>query len=234
MKLFKSVLIIAAILIASPFLSNAQSCGTSCDFYHHNGVIYQLAKHKAMVENVMANIINGNGKNKDAAINAYIALKMDYDANTTQFVYEMSGKKSLSKAFDRINWAFIKDREKEYCYECKYVYRYDDNNCHYCHYHLRPYQVRWYAQSINEYLCDCEKFCSKYGSKKNNIHSRYVDFSLSDLMSSVDFSHGIYRMHANRREFLASLLLQLKPESVRNLKENANWWRTRIVYRTKK
>ncbi|MBS1586922.1 MAG: hypothetical protein JSS82_15410 [Bacteroidetes bacterium] len=235
MKLLRSVLIIAAMIIAGPFSSNAQSCGTSCDFYHHNGVIYQLAKHKAMVENVMANIINNSGaKNKDAAINAYVDLKMYYDAATTQFVYEMSGKKSLSKTFDRINWAFIKDREKEYCYECKYVYRYDDNNCHYCHYHLHPYQVRWYAQSINEYISDCEKFCAKYGGKKNYIHTQALDFSISDVLSSVDFSHGIYRMHANRREFLASLLLQLKPESVRNLKEHNYWWRTKVVYRNKK
>ena len=234
MKLFKSVLIIAAILIASPFLSSAQSCGTSCDFYHHNGVIYQLAKHKAMVENVMANIINSNSKNKDAAIDAYVALKMDYDAATTQFVYEMSGKRSLSKTFDRINRAFIKDRQKEYCYECKYVFPYDDNNCHYCRYHLHPVQVRWYAQSINEYISDCEKFCKKYDGKKNYIHSRNIDFSFSDMLGAVDFSHGIYRMHANRREFLASMLLQLKPESVRNLKENSYWWRTRVVYRSKK
>ena len=231
MKLFKTILIIAAIVIASPFLSNAQSC----DFYHHQGVIYQLAKHKYMVENAMSNIINNRkAKNTDAAINAYAALKMDFDAATTQFVYEMSGKKSLTKTFDRINWAFIKDREKEYCYECKYVFPYDDNNCHYCHYHLHPVQVRWYAQAINEYIADCEKFCSKYASKTNHVASRYVDMGISDLLSSVDLSHGIYRMHANRREFLSSLLLQLKPESVKSLKEAGPYWRTRIVYRTKK
>jgi hypothetical protein len=230
MKLLKTILIFAAIIIASPFSSKAQSC----DFYHHNGVIYQLAKHKYMVENAMSNIINDrHNKNKDAAINAYAALKMDYDAATTQFVYEMSARKRLTKTFDRINYAFIKDREKEYCYQCKYVFPYDDNDCHYCHYHLHPVEVRWYAQAINEYISDCEKFCSKYGSKKNNVPSRYVDMGISDLLSSVDLSHGIYRMHANRREFLASLLLQLKPESVRSLKEASPYWRT-IVYRTKK
>jgi len=229
MKLLKSVLIIAAMIIAGPFSSKGQSC----DFYHHNGVIYQLAKHKAMVENVMANIINsGSAKNRDAAINAYVDLKTHYDAATTQFVYDMSGKKSLSRTFDRINRAFIKDREKEYCYECDYVFPHGDNNCHYCVYHLHPYQVRWYAQSINEYIADCEKFCSKYGGKKNYIYGRNVDFSISDLITGVDFSHGIYRMHANRRELLASMLLQLKPESVRNLKERA-LWRTRVVYRNK-
>ncbi|OJW84397.1 MAG: hypothetical protein BGO69_11640 [Bacteroidetes bacterium 46-16] len=230
MKLFKTVLIIAAIALASPFLSQAQSC----DFYHHDGVIYQLAKHKYMVENAMSNIINDkHAKNKDAAINDYAALKVNFDAATTQFVYEMSARKRLSKTFDRINYAFIQDREKEYCYECKYVFPYDDNDCHYCHYHLHPVEVRWYAEAINDYISATEKFCSKYGSNKNHIPSRYVDMGISDLLSSVDLSHGIYRMHANRREFLASLLLQLKPESVKSLKENSPYIHT-VVYRNKK
>jgi hypothetical protein len=230
MKLLKTVFIIAAIALASPMFAQE----ISCDFYHHEGVMYQLAKHKYMIENTMSNVINDKrAKNKDEAINDYAALKVEFDASTTQFVYEMSGKKRLSKTFDRINWAFIKDREKEYCYECKYVFPYDDNDCHYCRYHLHPYQVRWYAQAINDYIAACDKFVAKYGSKKNHLPSRYVDMGISDLLSSVDLNHGIYRMHANRREFLASLLLQLKPETVKNLKENSPYWHT-VVYRTPK
>jgi hypothetical protein len=160
------------------------------------GVMYQLTVAKNLVEARYVSKMGKDGADAESK-KAYWALKLAFDAALNQFEYELNSKSCLARKFKKIDASFKKGTQKNPAYSNTVIQN--------------------FAQKINLYLSECEKFINPSHNKSNVS----LDFSGLSPLDIVSDGWGIYKdihdMQVEKANGLAAILNTLRLSSINDL-----------------